>query len=61
MISKIQTSEAEARSALERVGGKTLTDSEWRLHRDRLLAYVQLLQSWDANRSDAASGAIRRR
>jgi hypothetical protein len=42
--------EAVARSALERTLGATLTDSEWRLHRDRLLAYVQLLRSWDADR-----------
>ena len=43
-------SESAARTALERFAGTTFTDSEWLLHRDRLLAYVQLLRSWDANR-----------
>ena len=50
MNSESQKSEAVARSALERAGSVTLTDAEWRLHRDRLIAYIQLLRSWDANR-----------
>ena len=42
--------ESTARTSLERTAGTTFTDSEWRLHRDRLLAYIQLLRSWDASR-----------
>lgn len=50
------TSETAARSALERAAGTTFTDSEWRLNRDRLLNYVQLLRSWDANRTVGTRG-----
>lgn len=51
MIADTQKSEANARSAIERAAGTTFTDSEWRIHRERLFAYIQLLRSWDAKRS----------
>ena len=44
------TSEAVARDALERSVGATLSDGQWRLYRERLVAYIQLLRSWDGNR-----------
>lgn len=39
--------EASARATLEARMQRVLTDQEWTLYRNRLLAYVRVLKSWE--------------
>lgn len=40
-------SEVAARAALERHGGRALTDAEWARARARLLEFISILRTWD--------------
>jgi hypothetical protein len=42
--------ESSARASIERLSPETISDDQWRLQRDRLFAYVQLLRTWEGRR-----------
>lgn len=47
--------ESAARASIQRATQDELSDEQWREQRNRLLAYVQLLRSWDARAAPSGS------
>jgi hypothetical protein len=47
--------QSEARAFFEARLGRCVTDEEWAAFRERLLAFVQLLRSWEAENSVSRS------
>jgi hypothetical protein len=52
-----RTSESMARAALERCGGRALTDPEWARARAALIEFATILRRWTAQAEPDDSGS----